>query len=272
MSVFREETVFANGIHIHYWRAGQAGGLPVVLLHGVTDNGACWKPIADALLERGAYELIMPDSRGHGLSEAPQSGYDYTTRAADVAGLIRALGLDHPVVMGHSMGAETAIAVAVLFPDLVRAAVLEDPPWFPANAPESSGITPQWLIDGLQNRPKTRAKMLEKGRAENPNWPEAETQVWADAQLQVRFEITQTAFTPRKVWQEYVSQVRCPVLLITADPARGAIVTSQTVAEVQRVFQNGQIVNIPGAGHCIHREKRYAYIDIVQEFLSRLTG
>lgn len=272
MSIFREESMFANGIHIHYWRAGRPGGLPIVLLHGVTDNGACWKPLAEALLERGAYELILPDSRGHGLSEAPDSDYHYLTRAADVASLIRGLGLDHPVVMGHSMGAETAIAIAALYPDLVRAAVLEDPPWFPAAAPESSGDSPQWLIDGLNNRPKTREKLVENVRSDNPNWPEQENQMWADAQMQVNTNISQTIFTPRKAWLEYVAQARCPVLLITADPERGAIVTSQILSEVQRLLQKGQIAHIPGAGHCIHREKRDAYIQIVRDFLRRLTA
>jgi N-formylmaleamate deformylase len=91
----------ANGIH--YLRTG--GVKPsLVLLHGLTGNGACWTPLAHCLEDE--YDVVMPDARGHGNSSAPLQGYTYGGHAADVIELIRELTLARPILLGHSMGAE----------------------------------------------------------------------------------------------------------------------------------------------------------------------
>src|SRR6478672_6710571 len=95
----------ANGITIHYRRTG-GDKPPVVLLHGLMTNGACWTPLARALEKD--YDVIMPDARGHGKSGVPDHGYRYDDLAADVESLIDTLGLTTPVVLGHSMGGMTA--------------------------------------------------------------------------------------------------------------------------------------------------------------------
>ena len=80
--------VVANGLNIHYARTG--GDKPaLVLSHGATDSGLCWTRVARAL--EADYDVIMPDARGHGLSDAPPSGYASRDRAADLASLIDAL-------------------------------------------------------------------------------------------------------------------------------------------------------------------------------------
>ncbi|PJF47663.1 MAG: alpha/beta hydrolase [Chloroflexi bacterium] len=56
--------------------------------------------------------MVAPDARGHGLSNAPERGYAAADHAADVAALIRALELNRPIVMGHSMGGAVATPVA----------------------------------------------------------------------------------------------------------------------------------------------------------------
>src|SRR5262245_21756317 len=122
MSDWFSGDVVANGIKIHYHRTGGEKP-PVVLCHGLTDNGLCWLRVAQ-VLEKD-YDLIMPDSRGHGLSDVPETGYSVEDRAADLAGLIQALDLDKPALLGHSMGAETSAAVAAYYPGLISRALLE---------------------------------------------------------------------------------------------------------------------------------------------------
>src|SRR5687767_3643665 len=123
---WRSGEVRANGIRQHYWRTGEGSGKPVlVLAHGATDNGLCWTRVTKAL--EADWDIVMPDARGHGLSEAPEEDYSAGARAADLAALIRELGLERPVVGGHSMGAATTLRLAAERPDLVRAAILEDP-------------------------------------------------------------------------------------------------------------------------------------------------
>jgi pimeloyl-ACP methyl ester carboxylesterase len=113
-----------NGISIRYLRTG-GDKPPIVLLHGLTGNGACWTPLARSLEKE--YDVVMPDARGHGYSSTPLHGYRYEDHAADVIELIRRLGLCAPILLGHSMGGMTAAVVASLAAKSIRAAILVDP-------------------------------------------------------------------------------------------------------------------------------------------------
>lgn len=117
----------ANGIALHLRRAGR--GEPLILLHGFPQNGACWHRTAPALAER--FDVIVPDLRGYGASDAPQDdeghdAYSKRTMAADIAALMDALGIDAAHVMGHDRGARVAYRLALDSPERVRRlAILE---------------------------------------------------------------------------------------------------------------------------------------------------
>jgi len=72
MTTWVREVCETNGITIHYLRTGRAKP-SVVMLHGLTGNGACWTPVTRAL--EGEFDVVMPDARGHGGSSAPERGY-----------------------------------------------------------------------------------------------------------------------------------------------------------------------------------------------------
>ena len=76
----------------------------------------------------------MVDARYHGRSDAPEQACDTAVMADDLAGAIAALGLRAPIILGHSMGAMTALILAARYPELPGAIALEDPParWAPA--------------------------------------------------------------------------------------------------------------------------------------------
>ena len=61
---------------------------------------------------KGEYDIIIPDARGHGKSSVPNDGYRYEDHANDIEGLIEALELSLPIVIGHSMGGMTAALVS----------------------------------------------------------------------------------------------------------------------------------------------------------------
>src|SRR5947209_7619464 len=122
--------VKSNGITVHYYRTGGSSGNnkpQLILLHGILDDGLCWTPVVRDLQDQ--YDIIMLDARGHGHSDPPTEHFPIETLADDVAGVIRELGLEKPYIFGHSMGAETATALAANYPDLLRAIILEDPPF-----------------------------------------------------------------------------------------------------------------------------------------------
>ena len=291
MAQWQEGDVETNGIRLHYTQTG--GDLPpLVLAHGVTDSGLCWTPVAEALAH--TYNVIMLDARGHGHSAAPATGYDPATQAADVAGAIAALGLPKPIVLGHSMGAVTALVLAGMFPDVPGAIFLEDPPgWWvsaPTPAPDDGaaitsaaiyGRKPDendvlngmraWFI-GLKH--KTRAELIAEQYAAAPVWSEAELGPWADAKLQVSDNVLAVfdPATPHTVrWSTILRRITCAALLITADGDRGAALDAAGAAALKHAVPQLQIAHISGAGHNIRREQFGPYMQTVSAFLAALT-
>src|ERR1051326_8410001 len=110
MSTCQSGEVHATGLRLHYTRTGGAKP-PLVMVHGFSDDGPCWTPLAERF--EADYDVIMPDARGHGFSEDAE---DYTpaAQAADLNGIISALGLHKPLILGHSMGAVTTMTLAGL--------------------------------------------------------------------------------------------------------------------------------------------------------------
>lgn len=121
--------VTVNGLRLHYrrWLPQELKTHlpPLLLLHGLASSVHIWNLVAPLLAARG-YGVTALDQRGHGESDKPTSGYDYETIIADDAAAARQLGIEHPVVVGHSWGASVALQYAVTHPDNVTALVLVD--------------------------------------------------------------------------------------------------------------------------------------------------
>jgi pimeloyl-ACP methyl ester carboxylesterase len=261
--------VQSNGIRMHYYRTG-GDKPPLVLSHGATDDGLCWTRVARVL--ESEYDVIMPDARGHGLSDAPAEGYTSTDHATDLAGLIAALGLVQPAVGGHSMGAGTTLRLVADHPDLVRCAILEDPGFrSDAGSDARPGSNPgQSIRDVVQNSRKDgKEATVERGRAANPVWDEVEFGPWADAKARVSDAFLNSMGTrPMLEWRELLPRVRRPLLLITSDPEKGGIVTPEVADEAQRLLPALKVVRLRGAGHNIRREQFDAFVKTVREFLA----
>lgn len=268
MALWQSGNLEANGIHLHYTRTG--GAKPaLVLAHGFSDDGLCWTPVAEAL--EADYDIVMVDARGHGRSTGPEQGYGSDDHAADLAGVIKALNLPHPAVLGHSMGAATALALAGAYPDLPGAILLEDPPsWWAVGSPVGFDAERQARmragITALKR--KTREELIADQRVATPSWSEAELGPWADSKLRLSFNVLNRIGGSPLDWPALVQRITCPALLITADPTRGAIVTEEAAGALQALMPQLQIAHIPAAGHSIHREQFTRYMDAVRAFLA----
>jgi N-formylmaleamate deformylase len=216
-------------------------------------------------------DVIMLDARGHGKSDDPDEGYTSADHADDLAGVIKGLGLQHPAILGHSMGAATALTLAGLYPDLPRAILLEDPPpwWMPPPPADAVPRRPagfgSWII---KLKRKTREELIAHARAESPAWPEAELGPWADSKLRLSFNVLNRIGPPTMDLPAVVKHITCRVLLITADPSRGSIVTPKAAQALQALLPQAQVTHIAGAGHSIRREQFAPYMDAVQSFLA----
>jgi N-formylmaleamate deformylase len=262
--------IATNGINIHYYRTG-GDKPPLVLAHGATDDGLCWTRVTRAL--ESDFDVIMPDARGHGLSDAPEAGYSSAEHAADLAGLIRGLGLERPAVAGHSMGGATTLRLVADEPNIARCAILEDPPFWAGEGPVvvPGRETPRESIRRMVQEAQAggREAVLARGRATSPSWADEEFAPWAEAKLRVSPHFTNELRLPRGAdWRALMPLVTCPLLLVTSDPERGGIVTPETAEAAAQLQPGLRVVRLSGAGHNIRREQFDAFVRTVREFLA----
>src|SRR6267378_7173184 len=115
-------TAVVDGLTLQYLEAGR--GPAVVLLHGYAETSRMWRPLMPRLADR--YRVIAPDLPGIGGSAVPKDGLDMTSAAKRIHALIRQLGVEHAVVVGHDIGLMVAYAYAAQFPEEVDRLVLMD--------------------------------------------------------------------------------------------------------------------------------------------------
>lgn len=145
--------------------------MPFLLVHGLASNLHLWDGVAQRLAERG-HTVAAVDLRGHGQSDKPSHGYDFTTITDDLVELVAALGLDRPVAAGQSWGANVVLELGWRQPALLRGVACVDGGWI-----ELRRRFPQWeQCAGVLAPPVTAgrpAAEVEAGlRARHPDWPE----------------------------------------------------------------------------------------------------
>lgn len=256
--------VTANGITIRYYRTG-GDKLPLVLSHGVTDTGLSWQHVARELEQD--YDVIMYDQRGHGFSDAPHAGYNFEDQARDLAGLIAALHLERPHILGHSGGAAAVAILAANYPDLPASIVLEDPPlgsaWGDWEAMQER--IKQWFSKIVSMTPDELAAYCQ---ASNPHWPDDVKALWVGSKLQVNPNVSQGFDQPAPPWSDLVRKIKCPLLLLAGDREKGAINTAEDILRIAAFWNQGQAIRIAGAGHMIHVDRLEPFVATVKTFLT----
>jgi len=113
--------VSANGTRFHVVEAGT--GPLVLFLHGFPEYWWAWHQQVRQMADAG-FRAVAVDLRGCGASDKPPRGYDGYTLAADIAGLVRALGERYAVLVGAGYGGMIAWTTAAFHPRLVRRLVV----------------------------------------------------------------------------------------------------------------------------------------------------
>ncbi len=142
-------TISSGGTEISGESSGE--GIPVVLLHGLTATRR-YVVMGSRALQRSGHRVIAYDARGHGRSAPAADGeYSYPRLAEDLAAVLDATGVERAVLAGASMGAHTAVRLALLTPERVSGLVLVTPAFDPASS-DSDAELAQWdaLARGLR--------------------------------------------------------------------------------------------------------------------------
>ncbi|HZB94945.1 MAG TPA: alpha/beta hydrolase, partial [Herpetosiphonaceae bacterium] len=162
------------------------------------------------------------------------------------------------------------------YPDVPGAILLEDPParWMPGS--ERSPSNPEWQArmrtQITEFKRKTREELIAEQRAKTPGWSEAELGPWADSKLRLSPNVINRSGAAEVDWQALLRRITCPALLITADPAQGAIVSEESATALRELVPQLRVAHVPGAGHSIRRDQFGRYIEIVRAFLAEVTA
>jgi pimeloyl-ACP methyl ester carboxylesterase len=255
----------ANGIDIHVLRTGGAKP-PLVLLHGLLGNGACWTPVARALEDE--YDVVMPDARGHGQSSAPLHGYRYDDHASDVIGLIQSLRLVSPLVLGHSMGGMTAAVVASRLGDLLRGVILVDPTFL---SPERQReVCDSDVADQHRRLLKlSKAELLAQLRSRHARRSAEMLELLAEARRQTRLSAFDVLTPPNPAYLELVRAIEIPILLAIGDDP---VVSLETARELQNLNPLVRVAQIAGAGHGLPFDQPERLAEVVGSFIRSVTA
>jgi len=216
----------------------------------------------------------MIDAQGHGKSDRLSKNFQYIDHARQVAELLPRLGIKHPVIMGHSMGAGTTVNIAVEYPDLPKAIILEDPAWMDPPVGKLSEKPPsdREIREGFDKMVARYASMtveeiMAEGKRDNPLWSDAELKPWAESKKQFDPSLFQVLRIDSPGYRELVPRIKCPLLLITSE---NGIVRPEVAANAKILWKSKRPfvwVKIEGAGHNIRREQFNAFTKAVTSFL-----
>ena len=270
-SPWKQENIPVNNGYLHYYRTGHGAKQPVILVHGFSDNGLCWTAVARELEK--TYDVIMPDMKSHGLS-ARIGKEEPIDLASDLVKLIQSLGLSHPIIVGHSMGAMIAFQVGIQYPNLAKAIVLEDPPWL-ISQPGKDNTSEETMMEWASKLPSQSIKELETiTRKDHPTWPEEMIHLMSESKKQ--FDPTfvdillRSLHRNRVEWVATIETICFPLLLITGNPELGGMVTGEVAARIHKLNPKIQIKNVPDVGHLIRFDKFNEFMSVLTAFLKNL--
>lgn len=220
----QEQFIAANNLTFHLLDWGGHGEY-LVCLHGLASQAHIWDLLAPRLID--SFRVIAIDQRGHGLSDKPDSGYDWATITSDLDAVLNALKIDRAVLAGHSWGGNVAVQYAADQPDRVSGLALIDGGFL------QIGDRLDWpTVEKFLEPPDLIGTPVDEIRVNMQQWmgsawsPEAEAitlhnfDVREDGTIAPRMRKANHMQVVRALWEhrpsELWAQVQCPVLMLPA--------------------------------------------------------
>jgi pimeloyl-ACP methyl ester carboxylesterase len=219
-----EKYIEANGLRFHLLDWGGAGEW-LIFLHGLASQAHMFDLVAPKLTD--SFRVLAFDQRGHGLSDKPDSGYDWATVTSDLDAILRARKIDRAVLAGHSWGGNVAVQYAADQPDRVSGLILIDGGFL------QIGDRLDWpTVEKFLEPPDLIGTPVDEFRSGMKQWmgsawsPEAEAitlqnfEIHTDGTIAPRMRKSNHMQVVRAIWEhrpsELWARVQCPVLLMPA--------------------------------------------------------
>ena len=255
-----------SGPRLHFLSWGEPSHPPLVLLHGGGANAHWWEHMAPALAER--FHVVAPDFRGHGDSERPEELIPGAFNE-DLEGILRELGEAPATLVGHSMGANVALAHATRH--ALRCLILLDP---------ARGGTPRSrrrlrLALTLRQSYASRDEAIERFRflpdaeyaSESIRHAIARHSVEQGPDGRWRYKFDSRWFGLPGSRRPDAGAVTCPVLVVRGQESQ--VLSSEAGIALSQSFPAGEFAEIERAGHHLQLDQPAAVVECLSGFLTR---
>jgi len=281
----RDKWLTINGLSFHY-RDWGGGGQEIILLHGLASTCHIWDQVAP-LLAQSDHRVVAMDQRGHGASAKPEHGYDFANVSRDLTGLIEGLGMDHPLIVGHSWGADVAVEFAVANPEVPRGLCFVDGGMIQPSTryasqeqareqmapPIFSGVTLEAFTQRVRSRQASIPMSTGAEAAVLANFevlPDNTIRAWLSRDNHLRIIDALWHHHPPELYP----QVSCPVLLMparqmsNADTSERQLRREKSAAQAGRLLPRGKTVWLEDSIHDVPLQRPELVAGIIKEHLT----
>jgi len=282
-----QEKIFDTGKVTLNYAESSSSGMPVILLHG---GSARWQDFNSILPDLAStFHIYAPDFRGHGKSGWVSNTYRLQDYTDDIIAFLQKHLTEPALLFGHSLGGIIALMVAAQCPAGVRAVAVGDAPlsrktWY-EHLHQSRDRVAAWreLSGGQQPLPALieilKASPIEvPGRNETVPLREVMGEdspvfEWIATNLSQndpdmlsslidRFEATAAGYEMKTV----LPAVKCPVLLMQADPSVGGVMTDKEVEQALPLLAQPQHLKLEGVSHVLHNVRKEPVLAALKTF------
>ncbi|MBM3685132.1 MAG: alpha/beta hydrolase [Actinobacteria bacterium] len=269
--VSRNTVVRGQRFHFSEW--GVPGRPQLLLLHGGNQSAHSWDLVSLHLADR--FHVFALDQRGHGDSEwSRELDYSLDAMVADAEAFVAAVGLDRPVVLGHSMGGRVTLTLALRRPDLARALVVVDV------GPEVSEAGARTILDFV-------ARNLEfddldqfvdnvvrydpfRSREHITRTLRYNLLQRADGRWISKVDHRRIPHPNRALTLDDVRAIEVPVLVVRG--AESNILEADAAVRFADALPSGRLVTVDRTGHNVHSGNTTGFLAAVAPFLEAVTG
>ena len=253
-------------VRLEYAEQGNADGVPVIFLHGITDS---WHSFESVLANLpSSIHAFAISQRGHGDSERPVQNYTPKDFAADIAEFIKQKNLDRAFIVGHSMGGVNVQQFAIDYPELIKGLVIIDSDPIFKNNP---GM-PEFYQEVLKLEGAIDRKFMDDFQKATLADPidSAYYNLLVDEGIKVPSSVFKAAFEGlmNVDFTEQLKQITAPALIFWGN--KDAFCTFKGQEILVNNLKNSKLIVYGNTGHALHWEEPKKFSEDLVNFIDNV--
>ena len=260
-----------NGMRFHYLEWGDPANPPVIVVHGGNQTAHSWDLVSLTLARK--FHVFAADARGHGDSEWPRDGeMNASQMAEDMRELIRAWGIDRPIILAHSMGAIMTMYLLTRNPNLAQRVAFVDIGPETTVSTEGGQAIRQFVSENREF--DSMEKFIENVHSYDPFRSEEHIRRTARYNLMQRADgkfaskhviRNESLRTMSRPTLQDVKRIGCPALVIRGGESN--MLTPEGAVAFAEALPQGKTVTVPKAGHNVHSQNTQGFLEVTLPFI-----